>query len=189
MTVNQIKKQLKSFQSDKRYEHSLNVAKAAIKLAEKYNCDKDKAELAGLLHDIMKEENGDNQLKIIAEGDVRLSDIELSMKKLWHQISSMVYARDVIGVEDEDVLNAIRYHTSGRGNMSLLEKIIFVADVISDDRNYNGVKEMRKIAYKNLDEAIAESIINVINDLTEEKKFIIPDCIDAYNDAILKISN
>ncbi len=182
--IEKFKKALDDNLGNKRYEHSKYVAKEAISLAKEYGADEKKAEVAGLLHDIMKEEDFDKQLKIIEKGGVKLSHIEKVEKCLIHQISSMVYARDELGVDDEDILNAIRYHTSARANMSLLEKIIFVADSISKDRDYDGVDEIRKAAKKSLEAAMVESLSVTINELLADKDYIVTDTIEAYNVAL-----
>ena len=96
-----------------------------------------------------------------------------------------VYIKHVLHIEDEDVYNAVRYHTTGRKNMTLLEKVIFIADFISKDRNYPGVEDMRKAAYKSLDKAIVEGIAFTITELAKDRAPIVPETIDAYNDACL----
>ena len=135
---------IKPMLTQKRFEHSLNVSEEAVKLAKKYGADTEKAELAGLLHDILKDTPPEKQLKILADFGIIMRDVELSAKKFWHAISGAVYIKHVLHIEDEDVYNAVRYHTTGRKNMTLLEKVIFIADFISKDRNYPGVEDMRK---------------------------------------------
>ena len=166
---------IKPMLTQKRFEHSLNVSEEAVKLAKKYGADIEKAELAGLLHDI---------LKILADFGIIMSDVELSAKKFWHAISGAVYIKHVLHIEDEDIYNAVRYHTTGRKNMTLLEKVIFIADFISKDRNYPGVEDMRKAAYKSLDKAIVEGIAFTITELAKDRAPIVPETIDAYNDAV-----
>ena len=179
---------IKNLLSKKRYLHSLAVANSAVKLAKIYNADIEKCEIAALLHDITKEETYDNQFKIIEKAGLALNEIEMQNKKLWHQKSGMAYIKTVLKIEDIDILNAVRYHTSGRGNMSIIEKIIFVADMISEDRNFDGVQNLRKVADESLDLVIAKSISFVLEDLIQNNKLIIQDCIDAYNDAINHIN-
>ena len=157
---------IKPMLTQKRFEHSLNVSEEAVKLAKKYGADTEKAELAGLLHDILKDTPPEKQLKILADFGIIMSDVELSAKKFWH------------------VYNAVRYHTTGRKNMTLLEKVIFIADFISKDRNYPGVEDMRKAAYKSLDKAIVEGIAFTITELAKDRAPIVPETIDAYNDAV-----
>ena len=175
---------IKPMLTQKRFEHSLNVSEEAVKLAKKYGADTEKAELAGLLHDILKDTPPEKQLKILADFGIIMRDVELSAKKFWHAISGAVYIKHVLHIEDEDVYNAVRYHTTGRKNMTLLEKVIFIADFISKDRNYPGVEDMRKAAYKSLDKAIVEGIAFTITELAKDRAPIVPETIDAYNDAV-----
>lgn len=175
---------LKPMLSQKRFEHSLNVAQEAVKLAKKFGADEEKAEIAGLLHDILKDTPAEKQLKIIADFGIIMTDVELSAKRFWHAISGAVYIRTVLKIEDREIFDAVRYHTTGRKNMTLLEKVIFIADFISKDRDYPGVEEMRKTAYKSLDKAIVEGIAFTITDLAERRDPIVPETIDAYNDAV-----
>ncbi|MCI5652414.1 bis(5'-nucleosyl)-tetraphosphatase (symmetrical) YqeK [Anaeromassilibacillus senegalensis] len=170
--------------SEKRFEHSLNVSQEAVKLAKKYGADTEKAEIAGILHDILKDTPAEKQLKIISDFGIIMNDVELSAKKFWHAIGGAVYIRSVLGIEDEEIIDAVRYHTTGRNNMTLLEKVIFIADFISKDRDYPGVEDMRKTAYKNLDKAIVEGIAFTITELAKSRDPIVPDTIDAYNDAV-----
>lgn len=180
---------LKPMLSEKRFEHSLNVAEEAVKLARKFGADEDKAETAGLLHDILKDTPEDKQLKIISDFGIMMTDVELSAKRFWHAVSGAVYIRTVLHIEDTEIFDAIRYHTTGRKNMSLLEKVIFIADFISKDRVYPGVEEMRKAAYESLDKAIMEGLAFTISDLANRRDPIVPETIDAYNDAVLAVRN
>ncbi|MFI3324925.1 MAG: bis(5'-nucleosyl)-tetraphosphatase (symmetrical) YqeK [Clostridia bacterium] len=181
----QIKKLLKKRLSDKRYDHSLCVADEAEKLAKKYGADKEKAELAGLLHDIMKEEEPKEQLEAIKKAGIILDKVEIESKKLWHQIAGMAYCKTELNITDEDILNSIRYHTSARKDMSLLEKIIFIADYTSKDRDYDGVSKMRKLADESLEEAMIYGLSFTIVELAKENKLIIKDSIEAYNNALM----
>ena len=168
----------------KRFIHSIRVSEASGILAEKYGGNKEKAAIAGILHDIMKDTDYDEQLKIMTEFGIMLSGVERFTPKLWHQISGAAYVQYKLGIDDQEILDAIRYHTSGRGNMSILEKIVFVADFISADRDYPGVEQMREYAEKNLDKAILEGTSFVICELAKEHRPIINDTLDAYNQAI-----
>lgn len=184
--IAEIKKLIKKRLSDKRYEHSLCVADEAVKLAKKYGADKEKAEIAGLLHDIMKEAESKEQLKAIQKADIILNNVEEKSKKLWHQIAGMAYCKTELLVEDEDILNAIRYHTSARKDMSLLEKVIFIADFTSKDRDYDGVGKMRKLSENSLEEAMVFGLAFTLEELAKDNKLIINDSIDAYNMALLE---
>jgi nicotinate-nucleotide adenylyltransferase len=123
------------------------------------------------------------------ENGVELSEYELGVAKLYHSICGSAFVRNEFGINNQDIINAVRYHTTGRKNMSLLEKIIFIADFISEERDYNGVEIMREKAVKSLDEAIVEGLGFTIKDLIDQGRIIHPDTLDAYNDAMMKILN
>lgn len=178
---------LKERLTPRRYIHSLNVAESATMLARIYGADEEKAYTAGLVHDSCKDMPTGLQLSYLLENKVEMTDLEINTAKLYHAMSGKVFARNEFGIEDEDMLNAVRYHTTGRRGMSLLEKIIFVADFISDERDYNGVEIMREKAVRSLDEAIVEGLSFTIKDLIDAERLVHPDTLDAYNDALFKI--
>ncbi len=168
----------------KRYIHSLNVAKSAVELAKQYNADVYKAETAGILHDCCKEIPKEEMLQIICDGGIILDAVEKKSSKLWHSIAGSVYVRDTLNIYDEDIINSIKFHTTGREGMSLLEKIIFVADFISDERNYNGVDIMRKKAFNCLEDAMLFGLKFTITDLANRNLTIHSNAINCYNDII-----
>ncbi|MBO5290908.1 MAG: bis(5'-nucleosyl)-tetraphosphatase (symmetrical) YqeK [Clostridia bacterium] len=186
---NEFKEILKNRLTEKRYTHSLNVADSAKKLARLYGYDEEIAYTAGLIHDCCKDTPAGLQLSYMLENGVELSEYELGVAKLYHSICGSVFVKKEFGIDNQDIINAVRYHTTGRKNMSLLEKIIFIADFISDERDYNGVEIMREKAVKSLDEAIVEGLSFTIKDLIDQGRIIHPDTLDAYNDAMMKILN
>lgn len=185
MDLKQYEEIVHSHLSDRRFQHCLNVAKAAEQLAAKNGADTEKARLSGILHDIMKETPPEEQLKILQSSGIMLTDVERSAPKLWLAMSGYAYLRDTLGIKDAEILDAVRYHTTGRADMSVLEKAVFVADFISDERDYEGVEELRKAAYKGLDEAVLAGLIYTIQDLSQNRKPIHPDSLAAYNEEIL----
>lgn len=185
MDYSNYKNLLKEFLTTDRYNHSLCVAEQAVFLAQKYGADADKAYLAGLLHDITKNYSEEEHLKIFNEFDIILSEID-KQKNLLHANSGSVYVKYVLMIDDEDIINAIRYHTTARANMSLLEKIIYLADFTSSDRNYKDVDVMRKLAESDIDKAMLYSLTYTINKLTGLSCAIHTDTIDAYNEMTLK---
>ncbi len=187
LSVKEYQKIIKPHLSDKRYHHSCEVAKAAKRLAKKYGADPDKAEIAGILHDILKDTPKDEQLKIMDRFGIILNDIEAVTPNLWHQISGAAYVKNELNIDDPDIVDPIRWHTSGKKDMTLMEKIVFVADFISDDRDYKGVDKMRTIAKESLDKAIIEGLSFTISELAENGKAIVSDTFDAYNDAVLSV--
>ncbi|MGN0467543.1 MAG: bis(5'-nucleosyl)-tetraphosphatase (symmetrical) YqeK [Acutalibacteraceae bacterium] len=171
---------------EKRFIHSLNVAESAVCLAEKYGADKDKAYIAGLLHDCTKNENANTQLQMMTDDGIILSQTEQSNKKLWHAISGEVYARKVLKIEDKEILGAIRYHTTGKAGMTLLEKIIYIADYISAERDYPDVSVMRELSEKSLEEAALYSLKFSLKNLSQNERVIHCDSVDFYNELIIE---
>ena len=161
----ELKSVLKSRMNEHRYIHSLNVAKRAVFLSEKYGADPEKAEFAGLIHDICKGITNEEQLLIIKNAGIELDEDTMKSPALWHSIAGAVYSEHYLGVTDKDVLNAVRYHTSGRGGMSILEKVIYMADLTSAERNYPDAEYTRNLTDYNLDEGIAYGVRWIAGDL------------------------
>ena len=189
MTVKDYDEIISKRMKSARYKHSRNVAKEAIRLAKKYHADVEKAEIAGILHDITKESSQEEQFAIIEKAGIELTELEKSTPKLWHAISGSAYIKVILGIEDEDILNAVRYHTTGRAGMSLLEKVIFIADFTSEERDYDGVEKMRKAADKGLEEAMIEGMSFTISDLADRKLSIAPDTFQGYNEVVFAKNN
>lgn len=142
---------LKNKVSQRRFVHSINVAKAAQALAGIYGEDSQKAKFAGLMHDIAKEMTHEEHIEILKNSPEIMNELENISFKLWHGPVGSVYLKQKYGIDDEDILNAVRYHTTGRKNMSLLEKIVFVADHISEERKWPDVKYLRGLAKVDLE--------------------------------------
>ncbi len=165
-----------------RLNHSKEVAKSAYNLALKYGSEPEKAYLSGLLHDILKEADKNEIFDLALKYGVTLTTLEKNAKKLWHSILGAEYIKNELGITDSDILNAVRYHTTGRASMSLLEKILFTADFVSADREYDGVNQMRKKAEISLDEAMNEGLSFTIAELVKNGFPIHPDTVHAYNE-------
>lgn len=185
VNISEYKKIIKSKMGDYRYAHSVNVSEEAVKLAKRFGADEEKAAVAGILHDITKELPKDEQLQIMLDGGIILDDIQKDAQKLWHGISGSVYVKNNLGIQDEDILNAIRYHTTGRAGMSLLEKIIFIADFTSKERSYQGVSTMRKKAKKSLESAMLYGFQFTFKDLSKRELAIHPDELACYNEIVM----
>ena len=171
--------------SEYRRTHSLNVSAEAVRFAEKYGADIEKARLAGLLHDVTKETDLDLQLQIIKNGGIMLTEVERRSPKLWHAISGAVYVRDTLGIDDPDIFNAIRYHTTARAGMSLLEKVIFLADFTSAERSYPDIDVIRAHAENSLEDGMLYGIRFTIARLAGRGDMISPDALAAYNEILL----
>lgn len=185
MNLDEYKSLIKTKMSERRFVHSVNVSNEARKLAEIYGADVEKAALAGILHDITKEMSEEEQLKIITDSGIILDNVQKNAPKLWHGISGSIYIKEYLNINDEDILNAIRYHTTGRAGMSLLEKVIFVADFTSQERTYEGVSTMRKKSRKTLDEAMLYGFKFTFSDLSKRELAIHPDELACYNEIVL----
>lgn len=181
--INLMKKKL----SKKRLDHCINVSCECIKLAKRYNVDPKKSEIAGLLHDITKEEPFKKQMNTIKYFGMIMTEYEKKSPSLWHPISGAAYLKYKLMIKDKEIINAVRYHTTGRPNMSMIEKIVFLSDAISSERNYKGVERLRNLAYKNIDEALAENVALNLKKLTDLRLFIEPNSIMLYNESVGKI--
>lgn len=177
--------EIKKHLNPDRLYHSLNVADEAKKLAARYGADEKKAFTAGLLHDIMKNKSQTELLSFFAENRISQSDTERVSPKTWHAVAGAVYCERVLGVTDKEILSAIRWHTTARAGMTLLDKVIFIADFISADRTYDGVERMREKAYISLEYAMEEGLQFTIEELAHQGFAIHEDSVAAYNELII----
>jgi len=171
--------------NEKRYVHTLGVADSARMLAEQYGADPKKAELAGYLHDYCKCWPTDKMLDILVRYDFGQDIIE-GEKELWHAFVGAIVVQTELGVVDPEILQAIRYHTTGRPGMSLLEKVVCLADYIEPNRVYPGVEKVRELAKRDVDQALSYALGSTISFLIEQKKRVYPLTLLAYNDLITR---
>ena len=176
---------IRSRLSDYRFRHSICVAEEAKRLALRHGAHPDKAYTAGILHDIMKDTAPNAQLQILEDFGILLDELERQSPTLWHARSGEAFLRHILCVEDEDILRAVRYHTTGRAGMTLLEQVLFVADFTSADRNYPDVDVMRRLADESLTAAIKYGIDYTIRDLLNRDRAVHPDTVAAYNEIVL----
>ncbi len=186
-TYPEYKALLREMLDDYRYIHSLGVAESARELAEIYGYDVDKAYKAGLLHDIMKNATKDYQLQIMEKGGIILSQAEKNNPKLWHAMAGECYLREEMGITDEELLGAVRYHTTGKEGMNLLQKIVYIADYISKERDYPDVDVMRKLSKEvSLEEASLYALRYSIRKFESMGGIIHTDSVDYYNELIIE---
>ena len=167
-----------------RYEHSICVMKRAVQLAERFGADVTRARLAGLLHDIMKNVEPKEMLQFIEDSGIILLYVDLCAPQLWHAIAGAAYLKEKLGIDDPDVINAVRYHTTGRAGMSKLEKVVYLADLTSADRDYPDVKKARKIADRSLDEGVLYGSEFLIADLVQKERVLHPDTLACYDELV-----
>lgn len=171
--------------SQKRCHHSMCVAKEAVNLAQIFGCDKNKALVCGLLHDVCKEIPYDEQLMLAKRSGYEISEAELSGPKTYHGIAAVTLIKEKFGISDEDILNAIRYHTVARGNMSLLEKIVYMADLISEERSYPDVERVRAVTRADIDLGMYEAMSFSIKNSLDLKRMIPHSTLEAYNEYVV----
>lgn len=154
---------------EKRFQHSLYVQKRAEEMAVRYGADVVKASVAGVLHDICKNMPESTLLQMVQEYDT-MTDINFaSSPQLLHSYAGAIFIENQLGISDKDVLNAVRYHTTARAGMSVLEKIIYLADLTSQERDYPDVENMRRLADRDLNKAMLAALHYIVNDFLEKK--------------------
>ena len=154
-----------SYLKHKRIPHVLGTEQEAIRLAERYGADVEKARVAALLHDCTKKLDMPAQLALCGQYGIALDELEQRALKLLHSKTGAAIARDVFGVDDE-VYSAIWYHTTGHANMTKLEKIIYLADYIEPSRDFPGVDTLRKVCYEDLDKGLLLGLEMTIEEMT-----------------------
>lgn len=155
MELQQLRDRVKPLMKDSRYQHTLGCEAVAYDLALIHGYDTEKASIAGILHDCAKDRSDEELLWECERRKLPVTKIESQRTLLLHAKLGAAYAREEFGIRDEEILNAIIYHTTGRPGMSLLEKIIFIADYIEPNRRpLPNIDLIRRTAYENLDQAI-----------------------------------
>ncbi len=179
MKLEQLQEQVKKQLPPTRYEHTLGVVRTSEILAQKYQVLLESAQVAALLHDIAKYlPNNELKEKLIVANEMEY----LSYSPLvWHAPVGAIIAQKFYGIIDQEILNAIKYHTTGRPAMTILEKIIFLADYIEPSRTQPGVDEIRNLACQDLNKAVAKTLANTIAYLKQKSSADIhPDTMAAY---------
>lgn len=170
-----IRKKLYLSLTPKRFLHTRGVAEEAKKLAAVYGCDPDKAYLAGLLHDCAKDLGRQRSAELCKKYSVELDRVLKTQPDLIHSFLGAVLAQKEYGVNDEDIINAIRYHTTGRPDMSVLEKIIYLADFFEPSRkSFDGMERIRSLAYEDTDAAMDFSLNHTIDYNSKKNRLIHP---------------
>lgn len=182
MKLHDIDALLKKSLPEKRYVHSVNVMHEAAVLAEYHGVNEKKACLTGLLHDCGREFHNSEIVLEAQKRGLKLSNIEIEQPVLVHAHLGVIIAQEKYDVQDEEVLKAIKEHTTGNVGMSELSMVVFLTDLIEPERKQKGVERLRHIARKNLHAAMIEALSLNIRFLLQTKRFIHPDCIACWND-------
>jgi len=166
--------------SKERFFHTCCVARQAKLLAERFGEDADRAELAGYLHDIMKEQPDGVLLQMVESSDIiDVNDLK-KCPKIWHAFAGGEYAEKRLGV-DAGIADAIRYHSTGRAGMTPFEMVVFLADYTSDDRDFAGAEEVRLLAESSLEKAMTKALRDQISHLLKQEKHVDLNSVNAYN--------
>lgn len=178
VSLKKLRKAMEKTQDAKRFEHTLGVEYTAAALAMRYGCDIKSARIAGLLHDCAKCLTDEKRLSICEKNGITIQDSERRNPFMLHAKAGAYLARKKYGVEDPDILNAICNHTTGRENMSLLEKIVFVADYIEPGRkrtsNVDDLEKVRMLAFMDLDMALLQILDDTLRYLKKSGGEILP---------------
>lgn len=186
MDIFEIEEKIKSMTKSTRFDHCKGVQLMAGELAEHYGLDRKKAELAGLMHDCTKNLPVDEMLRLCDELGCELDWVTKNEHKLIHAPLGAYYAKEVFGIDDDEIFDAIYYHTTAKENMSLFTKIIYIADVVEPNRKYDMIEEIRQLAFENIDLAIIRVIDYTIKKIIENNRMIHPKTINARNYLINK---
>ncbi|WP_025477859.1 bis(5'-nucleosyl)-tetraphosphatase (symmetrical) YqeK [Enterococcus faecium] len=166
--------------SEQRFKHVLGVEKTAVALAKKYGASPEKASIAALTHDYAKE-RPDEEFKMVIVRDGFDPELLNYNNAIWHGLVGASFVERELGITDAEILHAIRVHTTGAAKMSLLDKIIYVADYIEPGRDFPGVQDARAIAWADLDEAVAFETKHTLAHLLAQEQQIYPKTIETYN--------
>lgn len=169
--LRKLRKRIKKIQDTKRFEHTLGVEFTAAALAMRYDVSISDAQTAGLLHDCAKCMSDEKKLNICRKNGIEVTDVEERNPYLLHAKVGAFLAKKKYGIENQDIINAIRNHTTGRENMSFLEKIIFIADYIEPGRKQaKNLSEIRKMAFEDIDHALITILQETVNYLKKSGK-------------------
>ena len=179
-----INNDIKNKLSEHRYKHSVGVMKMAGELAKFYNLDIQKARIIGLAHDIAKQMTDKEIEEYTKKYNIKLDELELKNRELIHSKLGADICKREYNFDDE-MANAVLYHTTGNPNMDLMAKVIFIADKVEENRVYDDLEKRRKLAFENIDQAIIETINYTPTYCIERGDVIHPDAILTRNKLII----
>lgn len=187
-TLKEIDKFLKDNLIENRYKHTLGVVEAAEKLAIINNIDVNRAKLAALVHDCAKNMPKSDMYEFLYNHNIKLDKVEEKSPQILHGKVGAIIAKEKMGIMDEEVLSAVAYHTTGKENMTVLEKVIYIADYIEKNRSYEGVEKLREETFKNLDKGVIMGLSQTIKFVIDNNGLIHENTIKARNYLISEIN-
>ena len=186
MEMKNISEYVKTKLDEKRYNHTKRVVKKAKQLAKLYNAPIDKVKIGAYLHDIAKFYKVSDMVELVGDKYPEVNSDVYRNGQILHGFAAAEVAEKELGINDEEILDAIRYHTIGKKDMSLTAKIVYLADAIEDDRDWLGVVKTRKLAEKNIDTAIIYELNQKIEYLIKKDSLIHPNTLTFRNDLLTK---
>ena len=188
MTIEEMRVLLQQSLKPKRYEHSVRVYETALEMAEHYHADVKKVAVASLIHDCGRQISKEDSVAKAKELGIPVDPVEEAQPILLHAKLGVYYAIRKYGVspDDREVLDAIRYHSTGTADMTQTAKIVFLADLIEPGRDFEGVEALREASFQDLDKGMLLSYDNTIRYLLEDGLLIHPDAIAGYNQLAAK---
>ena len=181
MTIDEMTAKLKDSLLEKRFVHSVGVMHTAVALAKLYGVDEYKAAVAGLLHDCAKNFSRDDMFALCEEYGIQLDEVMKSSTGLIHGLLGAEIAKREYGIDDDEIYDAIYYHTVGKPEMNLLTQIIYIADGIEPNRHYDGVDRIRSLAEEDLDKALILQIDYTIKSVISKGGLLHTNTIDTRN--------
>lgn len=185
MDFEKIKKELEKQLKPKRFKHSLNVVKESRRLCDIYGENVERTELAALLHDCAKSFKNEELISIANIHGYKVDSIQQEAPELLHGPVGAIYAKEKFDIDDQEILNSIAFHTTGRSNMSLMEKIIYLADLTEEGRDFPELKEIRDLSCKDLNKAIVYACNCTLNYIIKNDFLLHPLTIDLRNSLII----
>lgn len=189
MKIEKMRQLLEKALAPKRFKHSIAVYETALELAQEHGLTKEQIEkvaVSALLHDCGREVPTKESVAKMQELGISMDLVEENQPILLHAKLGVYYAQKKYKVVDEEILDGISFHTTGKANMSVLAMIVFLADMIEPGRDFPGVEELRKVARKNLEAAMLLAYSNTTQYLIKGNLLIHPNCIEGYNQLLLK---
>lgn len=188
MDYNRIIDKLSGVLSTKRFQHSLGVSQSAAQLADRFGEDVEKAKLAGVLHDCARGLSSSTLLQKAGSFAIVVNDVERCQPTLLHAPVGAYLAKNEYGVDDPQVFRAITFHTTGSHDMTVFDKIIYLADCIEPGRNFPGVDRLRGLAFDDLDKAVLAAFDQSLHYVIGLGLLIHPATVEGRNDLLQKIN-
>lgn len=185
ITLEEADKLIKETLSEKRYNHSICVMERCAEYARDFGVDEDLAKLMGILHDVAKEMPKEEKVEYCKKNNLEINEVEAKHITLLHGKIAAHMCKTMFDMPD-NLCDAIEYHTTGRRNMTIWDKILYVADTTSSDRKYDNTEKIYKLSKENFNESVIECLMFTIQDRLEQRKMIHIESINALNDLLSK---